>query len=84
MEDRSKACKHYSQATEDIRNDRLMSIMDLVGELDIAFMTWKRAFSSPETCSLITIRKFKKFVEDHNKKKYEYSVLKDSNGTING
>ena len=67
MEDRSKACKHYSQAVEVIRNDRLMSVMDLVGELDIAFMTWKRALSSPETCALKTIRKFKKFVDDHNK-----------------
>ncbi len=55
--------KSYLEKAEIIRKNELMSQIDLVKELDIAFNTLVRIKQYPEACSLKTMRKLKKFVD---------------------
>ncbi len=55
--------KSYLEKAEIIRKNELMSQIDLVNELDIAFNTWKRVNQNPEVCALKTMRKLKMFVD---------------------
>ncbi len=58
--------KNYLEKAENIRKKELMSLMDLVKELNISFATLSRIKEKPETCSLKTMRKLKKFVDERN------------------
>lgn len=55
--------KVYLDRAENIRKNELISVMDLVKELDISFNTLRRIQKHPETCSLKTMRKLKMFVD---------------------
>ena len=57
-------CVSYLEAAESIRKSELMSVMDLVKKLDISFVTLRRIQKDPSTCSLKTLRKFRKFVDE--------------------
>jgi hypothetical protein len=58
--------KSYLEKAEIIRKNELMSVIDLVNELNIAFGTWRRINDFPEVCSLKTMRKLKIFVDKRN------------------
>lgn len=55
--------KSYLEKIDVIRKNELMSVMDVVRELNIAFNTMVRLRKFPETCSLKTMRKLKAFVD---------------------
>jgi len=55
--------KKYIDRVETIRKNELLSVMDLVKELNIAFDTLRRIKEKPETCSLKTMRKLRDFVD---------------------
>ena len=58
--------KSYLEKAEIIRKNELMSQIDLVKELNIAFNTLVRIKQHPELCSLKTMRKLKIFVDKRN------------------
>lgn len=58
-----QTCMEYLEAAESIRKSEIISVMDLTRRLNITFVTWKRIQNNPETCSLKTLRKIKKFVD---------------------
>lgn len=66
-----KLCEEYLEAAETIRKGELMSVMDLVREIDINYVTLKRIQKNPSSCSLKTVRKLKIFVDKFNDKQYE-------------
>ena len=53
----------YIRKAEEICKREFMTAKDLVAELNIAHNTLIRIRRAPETCSMNTIKKFKKFVE---------------------
>jgi len=75
----------YIRKTEEICKREFMTAKDLVALLGIAHNTLIRIRRAPETCSMNTLKKFKKFVDGWEAKKalYECSTLKEYNGTIN-
>jgi ribosome-binding protein aMBF1 (putative translation factor) len=61
--DLTRLCEDYLEAIEVIRKGRLMSVTDVIRELDVSYITLKRIKANPSTCSLITLRKLKRFVD---------------------
>ena len=59
-------CTNYLEAADSIRKSELISVMDLIKRLDITYVTLKRIQKDPSTCSLKTLRKIKKFVDEWN------------------
>lgn len=68
--DLTKLCQEYLEIADDIRKSRLMSVMDLIRALDISYVTLRRIQADPSKCSLKTLRKLKKYVEDFNREQY--------------
>lgn len=64
--------KSYLQKAEVIRKNELMSVMDLVREINISFDTLRRIKARPETCSLRTMRRLKAFVDERSNKGVVY------------
>ena len=60
-------CVSYLEAAESIRKSELMSVKDLIKKLNITYITLRRIQKNPATCSLKTLRKLKKYVDEwHN------------------
>lgn len=65
-QDMMEVCKNYLDAAEAIRKKQLMSLGELAYEIGITYVTMGNVYRKPETCSLKTLRKFKKFVDNWN------------------
>lgn len=64
--DLTRLCQDYLEAAETIRQSELLTITDLVREIGISYITLKRIKNEPSTCSLQTLRKLKRFVDEFN------------------
>lgn len=54
----------YLHRLEEVRKSRLMTMGDIIKELGISHQTLIRIRKDPATCSIKTIKKIKKFVDE--------------------
>jgi len=57
-------CSNYLEAADSIRKSELLSFVELVQQIGITYITFCRIRKDPTTCSLKTLRKIKKFVDE--------------------
>jgi len=57
----------YALKSEEIAKREFMSNADMLREMNITFNTWSRFKKSPGSCSVMTIRKIKRFIDKWSK-----------------
>lgn len=60
--------KEYLKKAKDIAGKEFLTITDLAKEIGISWHTFNKIDLTSHTCSMRTVRKIKKFVEDWNMK----------------
>jgi hypothetical protein len=58
----------YLKKLEEIRTTEFLSMTELVRDLNISYITLMRLRKFPETCSMKTMRKIKKYVDAYESK----------------